>query len=278
MTDSNNMPQWDRLFSVSGKVCLVTGGSRGIGKMIATGFVAHGCKVYITSRDKKACDETAQELNKLGPGSCIAIPADLSKLEECDRLVNELKKQERKLHVLVNNAGATWGAEIAEFPDQAFSKVLLLNLQRVFTLTQKLLPLLEAAAVRTTGSDTAFDDPARVINIGSVDGLKTPAQETYAYSSSKAGLHHMTRHLAGHHGSKGITFNNIAPGPFQSKMMKQTLESFGDVIIGRVPLGRIGSPEDAAGTCLFLSSRAGAYVNGATIALDGGSVCSPPHL
>jgi len=274
----SDAPSWDKLFNVRGKVVLVTGGSRGIGKMIATGFVAAGCKVYITSRDSKACDETAGELNKMGPGNCVAIPADLAKLSEVDRLVAEIQKKEKKLHVLVNNAGATWGESIAEFPDQAFAKVMLLNVHRVFTLTQKLMPLLEAAVVRQQGSETAFEDPARVINIGSVDGIKVPAQETYPYSASKAGVHHMTRHFAGHHGSKGITFNAIAPGPFQSKMMKATLEKFGDAIVGRVPLGRIGSPEDAAGTCIFLSSRAGAYVNGALITLDGGSINSPPHL
>merc|ERR1711941_134468 len=139
----SDAPSWDKLFNVRGKVVLVTGGSRGIGKMIATGFVAAGCKVYITSRDSKACDETAGELNKMGPGNCVAIPADLAKLSEVDRLVAEIQKKEKKLHVLVNNAGATWGESIAEFPDQAFAKVMLLNVHRVFTLTQKLMPLLE---------------------------------------------------------------------------------------------------------------------------------------
>ncbi|CAD6566103.1 MAG: hypothetical protein CYPHOPRED_000354 [Cyphobasidiales sp. Tagirdzhanova-0007] len=269
-------PAWDQLFDVSGKIVLVTGGSRGVGKMIATGFVAHGASVYITSRDAKSCNDTVIELNKLGAGSCTAIPANLSQYSEVERLVDEMSKKEKKLHVLVNNAGVTWGSTLEDFPDEAFSKVLLLNLQRVFTLTQKLLPLLDAAVIRTAGNEKSFDDPARVINIGSVDGEKVPFLETYAYSSSKAGLHHMTRHMSGRQGSRGITFNSIAPGPFQSKMMKQTLQNFGEAIVSGIPLGRIGSPEDVAGTCIFLASRAGAYVNGANIALDGGSMTSPP--
>ncbi|KAI0775579.1 NAD-P-binding protein [Trametes elegans] len=264
--------QVKNLFDVQGKVVLVTGGSRGIGKMIATGFVKNGARVYISSRSAKDCNATADELNNLGPGSCVAIPADMQKLEEVERLVKELSARENALHVLVNNAGAAWGSTLDEYPDAAWSKLLTLNLQRVFTLTQKSLPLLREAAEQGGTEDGVYKSPARIINIGSVEGLKVPEHETYAYSASKAGLHHLSRHLAGRLGFEGITSNTLACGPFESKMMAQTLREHGEVIRAGVPLGRIGTAEDIAGACIFLASRAGAWVNGATIALDGGSI------
>ncbi|PBP16555.1 short-chain dehydrogenase/reductase-like protein sdr [Diplocarpon rosae] len=236
------------------KVVLVTGGAKGIGRMISEGFVTNGAKVYISSRDKKACELACEELNALGSGSAYSIPADFYKLEDCKKMVEELKKRETKLHVLVNNSGSNWGAPF----------VLTLNLTRVFTLTQALTPLLEAAATPS--------DPSRIINIGSVDGLRVPSLETFSYSASKAGLHQLSRVLANHLGKRNITSNTLACGPFHSKMMKETLEHFGDAIKEGIPLGRIGRKEDVAGACLFLSSMAGAYVNGATIALDGGSL------
>jgi len=262
------------LFDVKGKVVLVTGGSRGIGKMISTGFVKNGAKVYISSRSAKDCDETAQELNKLGPGSCVPIAADMQNLSEVERLVKEISAKEKVLHILVNNAGVAWAEKIDTYPDVAFTKVLTLNLQRVFTLTQQCLPLLRAAAVEGGKSGESFVDPARVINIGSVEGLQVPNHETYAYSASKAALHHLSRHLAGRLGWEGIHSNTIACGPFQSKMMAKTLERAADGI----PASRIGTPEDVAGTALYLSSRAGAFVNGATIALDGGMTSAMPKL
>ncbi|KAK2625289.1 hypothetical protein QTJ16_005658 [Diplocarpon rosae] len=263
------------------KVVLVTGGAKGIGRMISEGFVTNGAKVYISSRDKKACDVACEELNALGSGSAYSIPADFYKLEDCKKMVEELKKRETKLHVLVNNSGSNWGAPFDEFPDTAWTRyddfleyptcinqrsnpVLTLNLTRVFTLTQALTPLLEAAATPS--------DPSRIINIGSVDGLRVPSLDTFSYSASKAGLHQLSRVLANHLGKRNITSNTLACGPFQSKMMKETLEHFGDAIKEGIPLGRIGRKEDVAGACLFLSSMAGAYVNGATIALDGGSL------
>ncbi|KAF2087689.1 short chain dehydrogenase/reductase family [Saccharata proteae CBS 121410] len=255
------------LFSVKGKVVLVTGGAKGIGRMISEGFVANGARVYISSRDAKACEAAVAGLNKAGKksgGEAFAIPADFYKESECKRLAEEIGKREKALHILINNSGSNWGAPYSEYPDAAWTRVLTLNLHRVFTLTQLLTPLLEA------GSQPL--DPSRIINIGSVDGLRVPSLETFAYSSSKAGLHHLSRVLANHLGKRGITSNTLACGPFQSKMMKATLEKFQDEIEGGIPLGRIGSPQDVAGACLFLSSRAGAYVNGATIALDGGSV------
>ena len=249
---------------VQGKVVLVTGGAKGIGRMISQGFVENGAKVYISSRDAKACEEACKELNALGKGTAVAIPADFYKESDCKRLADELKTRESQLHVLVNNSGSNWGESYDTYPDSAWARVLTLNLQRVFTITQLLTPLLEAGA--------GDHDPARIINIGSIDGLRVPTLETFAYSSSKAGLHHLSRVLASHLGRRNITSNTIACGPFQSKMMKATLEKFRDAIESGIPLGRIGTPEDVAGTCLWLSSRAGAFVNGATVTLDGGSV------
>jgi len=254
------------LFNVKGKVVLVTGGAKGIGRMISEGFVQNGATVYVSSRDAKACEQACKEMNASGQGKADFIPADLYKEQEIQKIADELKKREGKLDVIVNNSGSNWGESYDKYPSAAWDRVLNLNLKRVFQLTQAVTPLLEAASTPTS--------PARIINIGSVDGLRVPALETFAYSASKAGLHHMSRVLASHLGKRGITSNTIACGPFQSKMMKATLEQFKDVIESGVPLGRIGSPEDVAGTCLFLSSRAGAYVNGATIALDGGSVVS----
>ncbi|TDL28624.1 NAD(P)-binding protein [Rickenella mellea] len=268
----------DQLFNVQGKVILVTGGSRGIGKYISTGFVRNGAKVYISARSAKGCEATAKELNAIGPGRCIAIPADMQKVSEVDRLFNEIKLKEKVLHVLVNNAGTTWGEGIDEYPDSAFTKVLTLNVQRVFNLTQKCLPLLRAAATEGGKEGSTWKDPGRIINIGSVEGLSVPPHETYAYSASKAALHHLSRTMAGRLGWDGVTSNTIACGPFESKMMAYNLDNFREIITNSIPLTRIGTPEDVAGTALFLASRAGAYVNGATIALDGGSVVATNSL
>lgn len=248
------------LFSVAGKTALVTGGGRGIGLMIARGLVDAGVRVYISSRKAEVCEQVAAELSE--HGTCVAIPADLSRREECRRLADELGEREDRLHILVNNAGANWAAPLAEFPDSAWDRVLDLNVKAVFHLTRDLVPLLSAAA--------APGDPARVINIGSIDGLRVPEFETYSYSTSKAAVHHLTRVLAKRLAREGITVNAIAPGPFESKMMAATLEAFGDVIRAQCPLGRIGEPEDMAGTTIFLASRAGAYLTGVVIPVDGG--------
>ncbi|CAJ2502923.1 Uu.00g103170.m01.CDS01 [Anthostomella pinea] len=260
------------LFDVKGKVVLVTGGARGIGRMIATGFVANGAKVYIASRNAQACEAAAAELTAQGPGTCHAIPADLLSLSECERLVAELRRREPALHVLVNNSGATWGAAIEEFPDEQWTRILTLNLTRTFTLTQKLLPLLEAAGNRsgTTKDKNEDGGPAAVINIGSINGLSAPAVENYSYSASKAGLHHLGRHLSQTLGPRGITVNTLACGPFDTRMMAHAFRNFRDVIEEGNPLGRHGRPGDVAGACIFLASRAGSYVNGATINIDGG--------
>ena len=248
------------LFDLSGKTAVVTGGSRGIGLMIARGLLEAGARVYISSRKADACAAAERELTPYG--KIVAIPADLSAEAECLRLAAEIGQREPALNVLVNNAGATWGAPIEDFPAAAWDKVVDLNLKAPFFLTRAFLPLLEAGGTQ--------DDPARVINIGSIDGLRVPPFPTYAYSASKAGLHHLTRVLARELGPRRITVNAVAPGPFESKMMAATLQTFGDAIADAAPLKRIGRPDDMAGVAIYLASRAGAYVTGAVIPVDGG--------
>jgi len=249
------------LFSVAGKVALVTGGSRGIGYMIARGYVENGVKTYITARKADQCQSAAAELSKLG--TCIAIPADVSSLTEIDGLVAAISKQEPKLHILVNNAGANWAEPIDVYSEAGWDKVQSVNVKAQFFLTQRLLPLLRAAATR--------EDPARVINITSIDGLHVSGLETYSYTASKAGATHLTRALAKRLAPDNINVNAVAPGPFESKMMEKTLEVFGDHIRATNPRGRIGEPEDMAGVAIYLASRASAYVTGACIPVDGGS-------
>lgn len=253
-----------RLFDVSGKVAVVTGGSRGIGEMIAHGFVANGVRTYISSRKADACHETAARLSM--QGECIAVPADLSTLEGIRELAGRVAASESQLHILVNNAGATWGEDIDTFPETGWDKVMNLNVKGPFFLTQALLPLLEAAA-----NDA---DPARIINIGSIDGLNVNRLPTFSYGPSKAAIHHLTRTLAAHLADRRITCNAIAPGPFPSKMMAHTLETMGERIRESVPLKRLGEPADVAGAAIYLASRAGAYVNGAVIPVDGGIVAA----
>jgi len=248
------------LFSVQGKVAVVTGGSRGIGFMIARGLAEAGAKVYITARKADVCVQAAAELATRG--QCVALPADISVEAGAKQLAAEVARHEAALHILVNNAGANWGAPLLEYPDAAWDKVLATNVKGPFFLTREFLPLLEQAA--------RPGDPARVINIGSIDGISVPFLETYAYSASKAAVHHMTRVLARALAPRNITVNAVAPGPFESKMMAATLDQFKDAIVANCPLGRIGEPEDMAGIAIYLSSRAGAYVTGTIIPVDGG--------
>ena len=248
------------LFSIKGKVALVTGGSRGIGLMIARGYVEAGAKVYVSSRKKETCDQVAAELSR--HGTCVSMPGDCGTQAGCEALAAAVAARESRLDILVNNAGTNWGAPLAEYPDAAWDKVLALNLKAVFHLTRACLPLLRAAATAA--------NPARVINIGSIDGLHVPLLETYAYSSSKAAVHHLTRVLAMRFAPDHITVNAVAPGPFESKMMHETLERFRDAIVSSCPLGRIGEPEDMAGVAIYLASRAGAYLTGVVIPVDGG--------
>lgn len=252
--------QVNDLFSVQGKVAIVTGGSRGIGKMIAAGFVANGVKTYITARKAEACAETASELSKTG--ECIALPADLSTPEGREAFVSEIKARESRIDILVNNAGAAWGAPFEEYPDEGYDKVMDINVKAIFTLTRDLMPLLKKGASQQA--------PSRVINIGSIDGLRVSTMDNFAYGASKAAVHFLTKNLALRLGPKGITVNAIAPGAFQSNMMNATLEKFQDKIEDENPLGRIGSPEDMAGLALYLASNAAKYMTGQVIALDGG--------
>ncbi len=250
------------LFDVGGKVAVVTGGSRGIGEMIAETLVENGVRVYITARKAEACDATAARLS--AKGECISIPADMSDRDEVQRFASVIAEREGSLDILVNNAGATWGAPIDEFPEAGFDKVMDINVKAPFLLTQALLPQLRAA-----GDEV---DPARVIMIGSIDGIAVSITDNFPYGASKAGIHMLARHLSSKLVREHITVNAIAPGPFASKMMafitddpatRAALES-------GVPRGRIGSPEDIGGTVIFLSSRAGAYVTGTVIPVDGG--------
>jgi NAD(P)-dependent dehydrogenase (short-subunit alcohol dehydrogenase family) len=250
------------LFDVAGKTALVTGGSRGIGLMIATGLVQAGAKVIVSSRKQADVEAAAAEL--AGIGECVAIPADVSTPEGAAELAAAASAHFPALDILVNNAGAAWGAPLEEFPATGWDRVAHTNVEGVFHLTVGLLAALRAAA--------KDDDPARVINIGSIDGLRTPSVENYSYSASKAAVHMLTRHLAKRLAGERITVNAIAPGPFESKMMAFALSDPDSrrAIEQSVPLGRIGRPDDVAGLTLFLASRAGAYMTGTVIPLDGG--------
>ncbi|HUB74988.1 MAG TPA: SDR family oxidoreductase [Solirubrobacteraceae bacterium] len=250
------------LFDVSGKTALVTGGSRGIGLMIARGLVQAGAHVIVSSRKAADVQAAAAELAEIG--ECHAIPADISTQEGAQELAAAVRQRFPALHILVNNAGATWGAPLEQFPAGGWQKVLATNVEGVFHLTVALLEPLRAAA--------SAEDPARVINIGSINGLAAPAVENYSYSASKAAVHMLTRHLAKRLADQHITVNAIAPGPFQSKMMAFALEDpeARAAIEAGVPLRRIGRPDDVAGLTIFLSSRAGAYMTGTVIPLDGG--------
>ena len=255
----------DNLFSVTGKTALVTGGATGIGRMVATALVEGGATVLIASRKGEACEAVAAELNALdAPGSAIGFAGDVGTPEGIEALVGEVKSRTDVLHILVNNAGVTWGEPLETFPHMAWHKVMNVNVGGLFTLTRDLLAMLEAGA-----SD---DDPARIINLGSVMGSQPVAEGAYSYSASKAAVHHLTRIMANEFARRHITVNAFAPGPFQSKMtaFATATDAQARKVGGGVPLGRIGSPDDIAGATLFLCGRGGSYVSGAILPLDGG--------
>ena len=246
------------LFSLEGRTALVTGGSRGIGRMIAAGFLAHGARVYISSRKASACDETARELSAGGP--CVSLPMDVSTVDGAKALAAAYAQHENSLDILVNNAGAAWGAPFDEFPESGWDKVVDLNLKSPFFVTQALAaPLRRAAAVR----------PAKVINIASIDGLSINALETYSYTASKAGLIHLTRRMALRLIEDNIVMSAIAPGAFATEMNK-IARDHADSILRHIPARRIGRDEDMAGAAIYLASRAGDYVVGTTLVVDGG--------
>ena len=247
------------LFSLQGRVALVTGGSRGIGRMIAEGFLTQGAKVYISARKAAACDQTAAELSALG--TCIALPADVSTVEGARALAAAVAQREEHLDILVNNAGAAWGAPFADFPESGWDKVVDLNLKAPFFLTQALLPLLARGAQRQM---------AKVINIASIDGVSVNPWETYSYQASKSGLIHLTRRMALTLAKENIGVSAIAPGAFASEMNREARDH-ADAVASRIPAGRVGTTEDMAGAAIFLASRAGDYVVGATLIVDGGA-------
>ena len=261
------------LFSVEGKTAVVTGGSRGIGEMIAAGYLSNGAKVYISSRKANACDETAKRLAEQFGGECVSIPADMSSLEGIDAFVKELNERESSLDILVNNAGVAWGAPLEEFPELGWDKVMNTNVKGVFFLTQQLLQHLQ--------ENTTPENPAHVINVGSVDGIKTPVFDNFSYGPSKAAVHHLTRVLAAHLIKRNIIVNGIAPGPFPTFMLSAGVGGGGDTentdweAVGRSnPRGRVGMAEDIAGLAIFLSSRACGFTVGDVITCDGGAVVS----
>ncbi|HYF41112.1 MAG TPA: SDR family oxidoreductase [Ramlibacter sp.] len=248
----------NNLFSLEGRVALVTGGSRGIGRMIAAGFLAQGARVYISSRKAQACEDTARELS--ATGTCIPLPADVSTVEGAHGLAAALTAREPALDILVNNAGAAWGESFDTFPEKGWDKVMDLNVKSPFFLTQALHPALKAAARAR---------PAKVINIASIDGVSVNPMETYSYAASKAGLIHLTKRLALRLVQDNIVVSGIAPGAFASEMNRQARDH-ADEVARRIPAGRIGTDEDMAGAAIYLASRAGDYVVGQTLVVDGG--------
>ncbi len=258
----------NKLFDIAGKVALVTGGSRGIGEMIAEGFVKNGAKTFITSRKADQCDETAKRLSKFG--ECISIPADLTDSNDIKKVKSKVESETNTLNILVNNAGAVWAADFDNFPENGWDKVMDTNVKAMFFLTQKFIKLLEENGTN--------EDPSRIINIGSIDGLGIPRAETYSYPASKAAVHHLTKVMANRLAERNINVNAIAPGPFESQMMKSTLKSFSEEIINSVPRKRIGKPEDMAGASIFLSAKASAYVTGIVMPVDGGSLIARRHM
>lgn len=251
------------LFNLEGKTAVVTGGSRGIGGMIARGFVENGVKTYITSRKEEELRATEAELNELG--TCIGIPSDLSTQQGVEAFAAAIAEREATLDILINNAGASWGASIDEFPEKGWDKIMDLNVKSLFFLTQMLLPQLRAAANP--------EDPSRVVNIGSINGLTYSALQNYSYTASKAAVHHMSRQMAADLARDNVNVNIIAPGFFPSKMTAHMLEHEAEMV-KHIPRGRLGSPEDAAGAAIFLCSRASAWVTGNTLVVDGGQVAT----
>ncbi|PQA86617.1 SDR family oxidoreductase [Hyphococcus luteus] len=256
----------DPLFSIDGKIALVTGGTSGIGLMIARGLTRRGVKTYITGRDEKATAELAETLSAEENGGCIGLGADLAGEDGPRHLAEALAERETALHILINNAGAGEAAPLPDVSVADWDMVMNVNLRAPFFLVQKLLPLLEKAA--------SASDPARVINLGSIGGLHIPNWDAFPYGASKAAIHHLTRALTKRLGSSRITVNAIAPGPFPSRLTDTSLDAVKKSIETYVPLGRPGEPEDVEGLVVFLASRAGAYVNGSTIPLDGGYIAA----
>ena len=259
----------DSLFNIQDKVAVVTGGSRGIGEMITAGFLANGTKVYISARKAPALVDKAKELSDKYNQECIPIPCDLSSMNGIEEFTNEIQNKEKGIDFLINNAGAAWGEPLESFSEGGWDKVMDLNVKSLFFLTQKFKKLLSKNA--------SEEDPSRVINIGSIDGLNVPSMETYSYGASKAAVHHLTRVLAAKLVKENILVNAIAPGPYPSAMLGSAVNHDYSEIAKRNPRKRVGTPEDMAGLAIFLCSRAGAYTVGETITSDGGIVRTATH-
>ena len=257
------------LFSVEKKIVLITGGSRGIGEMIASGFCANKSKVYITARSGDIVNNTAKNLSDKFGCECVGIESDISSIEGIKNLTEVIKNKEKGIDVLINNAGAAWGAPIDDFPEKGWDKVMDLCVKSMFFLTQSMLPLLK--------NNANNKNPARIINIGSIDGINKPEFNNYSYSAAKSAVHHMTRVLAAELVKKNILVNAIAPGPFPSKMLGSAVEFDYSELESKNPRGRIGTPEDIAGLAIFLASRAGSFTIGEVITCDGGLVASAGH-
>lgn len=266
-SDADSSYAINNLFSLTGKTALVTGGSSGLGLIMAKGLLQNGVRVIIASRKKEKCDLALKELAPFG--ECYAVSCDVTQAEDRKRLVSEVEKQFGALSILINNAGANWGAPLHEYPDEGFAKVIDTNLNAVFSLTRDVLSLLEKSAFP--------EDPARVINIGSMDGIHVPIVQrvpTFAYSASKAALHHLTRTLAVDLASKHITVNAVAPGFFETRMTGYVFEHYKQDIEDDCPLHRVGKSDEMVGIIVYLASRAGAYTNGTVIPVDGGTSIS----
>lgn len=247
------------LFDLEGRIAVITGGSRGIGRMIAEEFLRRGVRTYITARKADACKQAAEEMSDLG--ECVAVPHDLSTMDGIRAFVGKLAEREDHVDILINNAGAAWGAEFDDFPEEGWDKVMNINLRSPFFVTQQMAPLLRAAA--------SAEQPARVINVASIDGIRVTDMETYSYVSSKAGLIHLTRRLAKRLVAENIHVNAIAPGAFASDMNVFARDNPDGVSTG-IPARRIGRPDDMAGTAVYMCSRAGDYLVGITLTVDGG--------
>lgn len=261
----------DNIFGVQGKTALVTGGATGIGRMISTALVQGGAHVMVASRKGDACAAAADELNALdASGTAEGFAGDVGSEEAISALASEVRSRASKLHILINNAGLTWGKAFDQFPHKAWERVMNVNVAGLFTLTRDLLPRLEATAT--------LEDPARIINLGSVMGTSPIGAGAYSYAASKAAVHHLTRIMASEFSPRQITVNAFAPGPFLSNMTAFALadQDRADEVKKTIPMGRLGSPEDIAGATLFLCGRGGAYTTGTIIPLDGGMASDAP--
>jgi len=258
----------NNLFNVKDKIVVITGGARGIGLMIAQGFIDNGAKVILASRRSETLEKAVNFLSQRGPGTCYAFTADISREEDCKSLAERIASRENHIDVLLNNAGASWGAPLESYPSSGWDKVMATNVKSIFYLTRYCLPLLEKTY-------ELFRTPARVINIGSIDGIRVPSYDAFAYFASKAAVHQLTRVLAYQFMDKKITVNAVAAGPFETKMMAGILKTFGDVIQSSTLFQRIGEVEDIVGVCIYLSSKAAEWVTGVVIPIDGGILIKP---